>query len=512
MIPQQRISLLHIDMPGARMDIVPMRRIPLFIWVCLLSVTCFAAGQDSTGTKKGPVKIYVIPVEGTVEPGMAAFLSRAVREARQEPDALLVFEMDTFGGGVDAAFQIVDTLLSVPKNRSIAYVKTKAISAGALIALSCGKLVMKHTTTIGDCAPISITQEGPQMLGEKFQSPLRAKFRTLAKRNGFPENLAESMVSSDRTIYEVKLSDSTLYLDSLEMAEFSKTSKNTIESKRVVVKSGELLTMDDVEAHELGFSKMSVSSLDDMLSKMGIDNYEVTRIQESWSETMVRYLTAIAPLLMMAGFALLYLEFKTPGFGVFGVLGVSILALVFFGQYMVGLANYTELLLILLGVACVLVEVFLFPGTFIAGLIGVGLMAAGLLLSLQDFVVPSPSAPWQAQQLVNNLLRVLGSVVAAALASFLVFKYVFPRLGGVMHGPYLSETLEFSHADSEEIKNIKTGDTGTALTLLRPAGKARFGSDQLDVVTEGDFIEKGSQIVVREITRSKIVVARRPNA
>ncbi|MBD3393885.1 MAG: serine protease, partial [Chitinivibrionales bacterium] len=168
-----------------------------------LAATCllWILGGETSGDTT-PKTVFVVPVTGNVDPGMAAFIARGAREASTEADALLVIEMDTFGGRVDAALQIVDTLLNTPVE-TVAFVKTKAISAGALIALSCRRLVMKHTTTIGDCAPIALSNEGPRMLGEKFQSPLRAKFRTIARRNGYPETLAESMVTADMQVHKV---------------------------------------------------------------------------------------------------------------------------------------------------------------------------------------------------------------------------------------------------------------------------------------------------------------------
>ncbi|MEZ4578908.1 MAG: ATP-dependent Clp protease proteolytic subunit [Desulfobacterales bacterium] len=115
--------------------------------------------------------VYVIDVSGEVDPGMAAFVDRALEGLSGNPDNLVIAEIDTFGGRVDSALEIVDTFLKIPPDQSIAFVKKKAISAGALIALSCGRLVMMPATTIGDCAPITYSQEGPEMLGEKFQSP-----------------------------------------------------------------------------------------------------------------------------------------------------------------------------------------------------------------------------------------------------------------------------------------------------------------------------------------------------
>ena len=133
-----------------------------------------------------PSNLYVIPISGEVEPGMAAFLKRALNDIPDTPDTVIVVEMDTFGGRVDSALEMVDALLNIKNAKTIAYVTNKAISAGALISLAANQLVMKNNTTLGDCAPITFTNEGPKMMGEKFQSPLRAKFRTLAKRNGYP--------------------------------------------------------------------------------------------------------------------------------------------------------------------------------------------------------------------------------------------------------------------------------------------------------------------------------------
>ena len=155
-------------------------------------IVSFVMLQNSCLAQTSVREVYVINISGTVDPGMAAFIERALEVPTGDPVPMFVFEMDTFGGRVDSALQIVDTLLSIPEGRTIAFVKNKAISAGSLIALACSRLAMRNNTTIGDCAPITYSNEGPKMLGEKFQSPLRAKFRALAKRNGYPEALAES--------------------------------------------------------------------------------------------------------------------------------------------------------------------------------------------------------------------------------------------------------------------------------------------------------------------------------
>jgi membrane-bound serine protease (ClpP class) len=480
----------------------------LLILLCAIAAYSIAPA-DSTAPVS--VTVVIIPVSGDVEPGMAAFIGRAVREAQTHNKPLLIIEMDTFGGRVDAAFQIVDTILNIPDSiPTIAYVKNKAISAGALIALSCRTLAMKPNTTIGDCAPISISNEGgAQMLGEKFQSPLRAKFRAMANRNGYSETLAEAMVSTGRTIYQVVFPDSTIYTDSLGLADMTAAARKQIVSKKVVVQGSQLLTMSDKEAGELGFSSLSVNSIEELLEKKGIKNYTQVRIEENWSETLVRLISKIAPILMMIGFAALYIEFKAPGFGAPGIIGIVCLAIVFLGQYMVGLANYTELLIILLGLALIGLEIFVTPGMLILGISGGLCIAIGLVLSMQGFVIPDPTMPWEKHLLLGNLIKVFGDLLAASVISIVVIRFVLPRLGMVVSGPYLSETLQSSHADSAEIHDLSIGDTGEALTLLRPAGKAQIKGQSLDVVSNGEFIEKGSTIIIVDVNRSKITVAKK---
>jgi membrane-bound serine protease (ClpP class) len=454
-------------------------------------------------------QIIIIPVEGEVGPAMAAFVSRAVAEGKKHPDALFVFKMDTFGGRVDSAFEIVDTLLSIPAEKSIAYVEKRAISAGALIALSCGDLVMKHTTTIGDCAPIMLSNEGPQMLGEKFQSPIRAKFRTLAKRNGYPEVLSEAMVSSDTAIYRIEMADGKiLYMSSTDYEDLTDAEKKKVRAKKTVKDREKLLTMDDDEALVFGFSEMSVSSLEEMLEKKGIRDYHLITFEESWSEQLVRFITTITPVLMIIGFAGLYIEMQTPGFGVPGIAGILCLALVFFGQYLAGLANYTELLIVIIGILLLGVEMFVLPGFGIAGFAAIAMLAVGMILSLQNFVLPNPEIPWEAPLLRQNVITVFGSLLGSAVLIFIFLRYIFPKLSGMVKGPYLTKTLAQSHVDSDAPVSVSIGDKGIVIKPLRPAGTVKIGEELYDVVSDGEFVAKGESVVVAEIQANRIMVSR----
>ncbi len=456
-------------------------------------------------------KVFVIPISGEIEPGMAAFLKRALQDIPDEPDTLIVVQMNTFGGRVDSALEMVDTLIDIKQAKTIAFVSDKALSAGALISLACNQLVMKNHTTIGDCAPITYSKEGPKMMGEKFQSPLRAKFRTLAKRNGYPVALAEAMVTADMQIYSVTLDGKVVYMDALEYQDLEKERKDSISAKKTIVAQGELLTMDDSEAQELGFSSMSVESIEEMLTRMDVTDYDITQINKIWSEDLVSLIGKISPILMLIGLGSLYLEIKSPGFGVPGIVGILCLSLVFFNQYLVGLADYTELLILVIGIILLGFEMFVIPGFGIAGIAGIICITAGLLLGFQDFVIPDPQLPWQEELLVDNLLKVMSSAVGAFLAALLVLRYVFPRLSKTAHGPYLAATLAGAHLDLPTEVAIQAGQTGTAVTLLRPSGKAKIDGEVYDVVTQGDFIPQGSRIRVLKIAGTRIIVDRIDN-
>jgi membrane-bound serine protease (ClpP class) len=246
-----------------------------------------------------------------------------------------------------------------------------------------------------------------------------------------------------------------------------------------------------------------------MLAAMNIKNYELIYIKETWSETFVRFVGTIATVLMVIGFACIYWEIKTPGLIFPAVIGVICLALVFAGQYMVGLANYTELLLIALGVVLLGLEMFVIPGFGIAGISGIFFIALGILLSLQDFVIPKPDMPWQKDILENNLLFVSGSMIGAVgvIATFFIF--IFPRIGHVFSGPYLSMDLKDSRVSSNMSIDVSIGDEGVVEKPLRPSGIILVHNKTFDAVADGEFFEKGETVVISEIRNNTIVVSRR---
>jgi len=477
-----------------------------FVFFITAAVVLLVAQTAWSATPRNNQKIYVIPVEGTVEPGMAAFIKRAVKVIETEPDAVLLFRMDTFGGRVDAAFEIVETISAVPQGRSIAFVEKKAISAGALIALASSVLVMKENTLIGDCAPIIQTGDGQKEAGEKTQTVLRAQFRSLAKKNGYPEVLAESMVSKNMEVYRITMDGKIRYLDKTTYGDLSEAQRKGVTKKETIVAMGNLLTMDDKEAFDLGFSKLSAAGLDQALTFLGYENYELIMLEESWSENLVRMLQPFMSVLMILGIGAIYTEIKAPGFGFPGIIGIICLGLVFFNQYLVGLAGNTEFLLFLIGFLLLGVEVFVLPGFGVAGISGLLVIAAGLVLSFQGFVIPDPSLPWEGGLLLRNLGVVLGSFFVSFLVSLALVRFVLPAMSTLVKGPYLSTTLEDSHADSAQTLGVTPGDVGVALTTFRPSGKIKINNKKIDAIAQGEFIAPGTPVRVALVEQNRVIV------
>ncbi len=475
----------------------------------LLALPALLSGQSAPDT---PQTVYSIAISGEVSPGMSAFVKRALHDIPPENagSTVIILKMDTFGGRVDAALMIVDLIAGTDKGTTVALVTQKAISAGALIALACDELFMLPHTTIGDCAPIMVGSEGPQMLGEKFQSPLRAKFRSLAKKNGYSEVLAEAMVTADMKVYRVVIDGRVEYMDALAFEELGETAKARVTEKKTVVDKGELLTMDNIEAKELGFSEDTVADAETMLAGLGVRHDSVIALTPTWTESLMRFVGSIGPLLLMIGLGALYTEIKAPGFGVPGIVGIICLSLFLMNQYTVGLAGYTELLIILLGIVLIGFEYFVIPGFGLAGISGGLCLALGLVLSLQGFTWPDPARPWQTDLMIINMVQVLGAIIIAFLSALGVLRYVVPKISRVTKrtSPYLETTLKNYHADSLSSAGVRAGETGLAATALRPSGKMDINDTLYDVVTEGEFLEKGTPVKILDVRGNILVVAK----
>jgi len=450
-------------------------------------------------------KFAVVYLHGEVDFSLSSFVKRALKLCKDNGITTIIFDIDTFGGRVDSALEISNNILMLNNIHTVSYVSVKAISAGALIALSSKEIVMRENTTLGDVAPLTLTPEGPVMLGEKFQSPLRAEFRKLAQKNGFPEILAEAMVSEDIEALRVIYKDGSVkYISKSRYDELTDTERNAVYKKETVVKKGELLTVSDKEALDFGFASKIVKNEDDLFVFLNIDPQNLLRVRLSWSERLVKFIDKIAPVLFAIGLLALYTEFKVPGFGLPGIIGIVCFALIFGSKFFVGLAQYYEILIFVGGVLLIILEIFVVPGFGVTGITGILLVLFSLYLVSQPFVIPY--YPWESQSAQNWAVQ-FGLAFLAFLAIAFLLAFFLPR-SPIAKKIGLSTTLSASAGFKSRTSDYNNliGKEGISESILRPAGKARIDDILYDVVSETDFIKKDVLIRVVKIEGNNIIV------
>jgi membrane-bound serine protease (ClpP class) len=416
--------------------------------------------------------VYVISIEGMIDLGLAPFLSRTIREAQETGAAAVLLDINTFGGRVDAAVAMRDTLLNAPV-RTIAFVNQRAISAGALIALACDTLIMTQGGTIGAATPVVGGGSGEtQPADEKSVSYVRKEFRATAEVRKRPPEFAEAMVDAD------------------------------VEIAGVVAK-GKLLTLTASEALEHKVAELTAPTVDAALEAAGIPSAELRHARQTWAETLVRFLThpVLSSLLMTVGLLGLLVEIRTPGFAVPGTVGLISLGLFFWGHWIVQLAGWEELLLISVGVLLLVLEVFVIPGVTVAGVGGIIALVAGLGMTLVG-------AGATVSVIMSALARVAISILLAMAGAYALLR-MLPRLPFgrrlVLEAGMAADRGYVSAAESDR---LWVGRAGTALSPLRPAGIAEIDGSRLDVVSDGDFIDAGSAIEVTRVDGNRIVVRR----
>ena len=412
-------------------------------------------------------KVYVAVIENEIDLGLAPYVRRVISEAEKENVDAIIFKINTFGGRVDAATQIKDAILST-NILTIAFINNRAISAGSLIALSCNKIVMVEGSTIG--ATTVVDQAGKKQ-SEKYQSYMRSEMRATAERNGRRKDIAEGMVD-ERVVIE-GLVDST-----------------------------QLITLTSEEAYKYGIADTLVNDIDKLLSAFNLKNANKIEINQNWAEAVVRFLNnpIITSILIMIGFFGLLAEIKSPGWGVPGTAGLIALTLFFGTSYILQLASVIEILMFIIGVALILLEIFVIPGFGIAGISGIILVFTSLFFSLVG------SDPFLDFELVSRAIIQLSiSLVLALVLIFVLAKYL-PKTS-IFNKFVLSVSEKSvdgfsSHSFAEDL----VGAEGIALTTLRPAGTAEINGRRVDVMTESEYVEQGKKIKVLAVDGIRVLV------
>jgi membrane-bound serine protease (ClpP class) len=471
----------------------------LYILLTIIFATASSAHADTQTNKQTKAGIaYVIPIHDMIERGLVYLIRRGVTEAETLNANAIIIDMNTPGGRLDATAEIIKILTST-KITTYTFVNSDAISAGAITAMATDHIYMAPGSRIGDAMPIMMSplpMGGPKALPddlkEKAVSPTVAMIRAVAQRKGHDPKLAEAMVRAE---FEYKIGD------------------------KMICPAGQLLTLtaQDAEqiigegdnAHPL-LSAGTVNSIEDLLKTIGNGSDKIITLKPTAAEKLARIIDGfpISGILLALGLLGLYIEYKTPGFGIPGISGILILAIWFWGHHIAGVANILEISIFTIGIILLLIEIFIIPGFGVAGIAGTALIFASLFMSMLGKPLSSPH--WYTLPSLEDIhhavlnfsmaiiLTLIGGVI---LAKLLPKSAVFQRLR-----LDTAENKADGYSAATKSSELLIGTHGIAATQLRPSGIGEFNDKRLDVIARGSFIEKSTAIVIAEVHGNRIIV------
>lgn len=471
----------------------------------------------ATQKKDNVNTVYIIPVHGEIDKALMVFIRRGIDEAKKNNAKYIILDIDTFGGRVDSALQITTIVGSAAPIETIAFVTTgpdsKGVSwsAGALISFACNKIYMASGTSIGAAAPVIQTQEGMQPASEKIVSAVRAQMAALAEKNGYSKSVVKAMVDEDIELIEIYIDGKLIVIDAEEYKDYERSARKksqVIEKGKIVSKSGKLLTMTALEMEKYGLSSGTVTNQEQLYNILKADK-KIT-IEKTTSDELVALITGsiLVSMLIMIGMIMLYVEITSPGFGIPGTVAIICFAVVFSSNALLGKVGSLELLLFIAGIILLIIEIFIIPGFGITGITGIILIALSLVFSLQDFVLPE--FDWQWDIFIRNITTIGVSLVLSFIG-IIIIANIIPRSGLFRRlALNTTQTAESGYVVETQVeKNHLIGLEGVAVTILRPAGKAEINNEIYEVESDGEYIKKGTNIKIIEVSGNRIIVRKK---
>lgn len=418
----------------------------VFFLFAVILLGCLNIGQAAAKP------VIVVGIRGEIDAGQTALVFKALNEAKSQNASALLLEIETFGGQVDAAVKIRD-MISDAKLHTICYVKNRAWSAGALVAISHKNIAIAPGGTIGAAEPIPTT--------EKTVAAVRAEFAATATKMGRNPRVAEAMVDK-----------------SLGFEKYAAP--------------GKILSLTDSQAMEVGYADLVAADRIAVLKHYALQDSPIVEVQSGWAERIAGWLSD--PMVKSALIGIIFLavmtEIKTAGTGVAALFGVVATALFFGTQWITGVATWVEVLLFLAGLILLAIEFFV-PGFGFFGIAGLASILLSLFMTLGGGI---------------GALNIMATGTVAAVVVFLILLRYLPS-SGLWNRLVLRNELktEQGYTASDNLTQL-VGAEGVVLTLLRPAGSVRIGEKVFDVVSEGRFVEPGARVKVLGVNGNRIVV------
>ncbi len=424
--------------------------------------------------------VYRVPIQNTIDLGLPPYIQRSIKAAEENNAQAVIFDIDTFGGRVDAATQIKDAILDA-KILTVAFINRRAISAGALISLSCAKIYISGGGTIG--AATAVDMQG-QKASEKVISYMREEMASTAEIRGRNVDIAKGMVDEELSFTHIIVDG-----DSVEVTD--------LEGR----KEGKLITLTTETATKYKIADGKVETLDDVLAALELSHATIRSSKENWSENFVRFLTnpVVASLLTTFGFLGILFELQSPSWGIPGTFGAVCLILSLGASYFAKLATMSDLLIVFVGVVLLFIEIMLIPGFGIAGISGIVIILWGLYALLLPDVPVGQEV--QSMAITGLTIGIVGGIIGVILLFRLMTKTKFWKK---LSSPAVQSIAE-GYNSSIGLEKL-VGTKGVTETDLRPSGWIHCGEKRIFVVTEGSYIDKDAKVKILSVDGNRVVV------
>lgn len=451
-----------------------------------------------------------IDVRGPISTTSVRQIERMIQEQIRRRDTnFFIFWIDSLGGSpadsIDLANFIAD--LDPAKRRTVAYVPREALADSAFIALACDQLAMGPEAKLGGDWPEHIS---PEVLAD-YAVPLGE----IARRKYRPPGLVAAFADVRSPVYRYLRRDGHMdYFTSDAAVEVEQREPNQWCRQEEVVAANVPLQVGAERARDLGLARNVIEDFDQLKAMYGLEQ-DPALLEPGWVEDLIDALNSpgVAWLLLLLGGAGLYVELQSPGIGVGGFLALVCFVLFFWSHYLGGTATWLEVLLFVAGAICLLLELFVFPGFGVFGLGGGLLIIASLILASQTFVLPHDE--YEVPQLMSSMLVISGMLIGFVATAIFARRFLphVPVLNRMILEPVSGAELE-QIARREALVDYShlVGQAGVTTTPLSPSGKARIGADHLDVMTEGEFVPRGTAVTVARVKGSRIIVRQRESA
>jgi membrane-bound serine protease (ClpP class) len=469
---------------------------------------------DSTADiETGDAEASEMVIAGPVTPAVADRVDRFLRAKMadvsegEHKSKKIFIRVSSRGGDPNAINRIVKSLLALKDAETIGYIEDEALGLAAQIPLACNKIVFKQGATLGQDSRNEAGGRGndldPQVAGDAAADSASARGHSAALARRLFDSRFDLARARDNQANAVVL---VLQTPDLPAERF--TIQDTIR------KAGVPLTLKSDEALALGLASHVVAGDRELWSAFHLKSAPNSE-KTTWVDNLVRTLTDpwMSGLLLFVGLFMLILELKLPGVGLPAIISALAFLLFFWSHYLGGTADQLEILLFLVGVVCLALELFVFPGFAVFGLSGILLILASVIMASHTFVWPTNQ--YEYNQMGGTLMEVTGSIVLVTIGAVLVGRYLpslplFRRmiLVPVPAGGQIDEATGKPMPDTEATYYYLLGEIGTTTTALKPTGKARFGEALVDVTADGFYIEPGAAIEVFEVQGAKVIVKR----